>query len=344
MKTILVTGGTGFIGSHTVVELQKAGYHAVIFDNLSNSDISVLEGIYRITGKHPFFCKVDLTHENELKAAFETIPQPDFVIHFAASKAVGESVHNPIKYYRNNLLSLMNLLDVMKGKGICSLVFSSSSTVYGQPDELPVKETTPLKRPSSPYGNTKKVSEEIIQDFCTSNPSFNAISLRYFNPVGADSSALIGELPKGIPNNLIPYITQTAAGLRKSLSIFGNDYPTRDGSAIRDYIHVTDLAIAHIKACERLSTPDRETNFETFNIGTGKGISVLEILKSFEHINGVKVPYSIEERRKGDVEAIYADTSTANEKLNWRAVKGLQEMMASAWKWQQHLTMKGKFL
>jgi UDP-glucose 4-epimerase len=339
MKNALVTGGTGFIGSHTAVELIKAGYDVTIADNLSNSDVDVLEGIQRITGITPEFHEIDLTDGDALRNLFAVIRPPDFVIHFAASKAVGESVALPLKYYRNNLYSLINLIEVMNLNKAFKLVFSSSSTVYGQADELPVKETTALKPAQSPYGNTKRISEEIIEDFCKANKHFQAISLRYFNPVGADPSALIGELPKGTPNNLIPFLTQTVAGIRKKLSVFGNDYNTPDGTAVRDYIHVSDLANAHLKACSRLEEK-RDTNYEVFNIGTGKGVSVLEVLESFEKVNKIKVPYAIAERRAGDVEAIYADASLANSTLKWQPTRNLDEMMSTAWRWQQNLTSK----
>ncbi len=337
MKKILVTGGTGYIGSHTVVELVREGFDVVIVDDLSNSQIEVLDGIEKICGKRPELHTFDLCNEAELNELLDKHPDIDGIIHFAASKAVGESVEKPLHYYRNNLFSLVFLLEAMKRLNIPDIVFSSSCTVYGQPDVLPVTEATPFKPAESPYGNTKQICEEILRDTCRATPQINAISLRYFNPVGAHESALIGELPIGAPNNLVPFITQTAAGLRKELLVFGNDYDTPDGSAVRDYIHVVDLAIAHVAAVKRLVNKEQKNNFEFYNLGTGKGMSVLEIIRVFENVNGVKVNYRIVDRRPGDVEKIYADTSLANRELGWRTTRDAEDMMRSAWKWQQYV-------
>lgn len=333
---ILVTGGTGYIGSHTCVELLKKGYKVVIIDNLSNSTAAVVDRIAEIAGKKPEFHNFDLTNKPKTKDFFADHKDLDGVIHFAAFKAVGESMECPLKYYQNNLESLLNILYGMKENGIPNLVFSSSCTVYGQPDELPVKETSPIKEAWSPYGNTKQMSEEIIK-FAVAAHGLKTIALRYFNPIGAHDSALIGELPLGVPNNLVPFITQTGIGLRKSLSVFGKDYNTPDGTAIRDYIHVVDLAKAHIVAFDRMISGKGKSNFEIFNIGTGNGFSVLEVIKSFEKMSGQKLNYQLVDRRAGDIEKVWADTSFANEELGWKAEKSLDEMMLSAWKWEQAL-------
>lgn len=334
---ILVTGGTGYIGSHTSVELINNGFDVVIIDDLSNSQEDVLDGIEKITGKRPEFHKFDLCDGDKLAAFFDSNKDISGVIHFAASKAVGESVEKPLLYYRNNLFSLVLLLENMKRVGLSNFVFSSSCTVYGQPETLPVTEQTPFKPAESPYGNTKQICEEILRDTCRVEAGLKAISLRYFNPVGAHESALIGELPRGVPNNLVPFITQTAAGIRKELLVFGNDYDTSDGSAVRDYIHVVDLAIAHVRAVRRLLDGKQKTNYEYFNLGTGKGMSVLELVNTFERVNGVKLNYRIVDRRPGDVVKIYADTRLANEELGWKAERTAEDMMQSAWKWQQHV-------
>lgn len=333
---ILITGGTGYIGSHTVVEFIKAGYEIVVIDNLSNSNIEVLEGIREITGVKPLFYKIDVTNENDLRKVFELNPDINSIVHFAAFKAVGESVEQPLKYYRNNLFGIINLLSCMKDFNVRNFVFSSSCTVYGQPSELPVTEDSPVVRPESPYGNTKKISEEILQDFVNSNTQFKAISLRYFNPIGAHPSALIGELPLGVPNNLMPYITQTAYGIRDELKVFGSDYNTPDGTPIRDYINVVDLAKAHLCAVERLILNKNKSVFEVFNIGTGKGLTVLEIIKAFEKTTGVKLKYRITGRRKGDVEKVWADTTKANDELGWKAENSLEDTVKSAWEWEKY--------
>lgn len=330
---ILVTGGTGFIGSHTVVELQNRGFEVIIADNLSNSFEFVVDNIEKITGVRPVFVNIDLSDRKDVEAFFNQYAI-DAIIHFAASKAVGESVSLPIQYYRNNLNSLMNIIEAMEKHVIKHLVFSSSCTVYGQPDELPVKEGSPIKPALSPYGNTKQICEEIITDFIHANKGFQSILLRYFNPIGAHDSGIIGELPIGIPNNLIPFITQTAAGIRKSLNVFGGDYNTPDGTAIRDYIHVVDLAKAHTAALDRMIGTKSKKDVEIFNIGTGNGYSVLEAIKSFEKVSGMKLNYQIVARREGDIEKVWADTSFANIELGWNAKKGIDEMMSSAWKWQ----------
>lgn len=336
---ILVTGGTGYIGSHTVVELQQQGYDVVIVDNLSNSHAGVVDRIAEITGKRPEFYNFDLIDREKTKAFFEICKDISGIIHFAAYKAVGESMNNPLMYYRNNLDSLINILQGMQDNGISNLVFSSSCTVYGQPDELPVRETSPIKEAWSPYGNTKQMSEQILK-FAVEAHSLKTIALRYFNPIGAHESALIGELPLGIPNNLVPFITQTAIGLRKSLSVFGSDYNTPDGTAIRDYIHVVDLAKAHVVAVDRMISGKTKLPFEIFNLGTGNGFSVLEVIQSFEKVSGGKLNYQIVDRRPGDVEKVWADTSFANEELGWKALKNLDEMMLSAWNWEKALANK----
>jgi UDP-glucose 4-epimerase len=337
MSKILVTGGTGYIGSHTVVELINEGFEVVIVDDLSNSQKEVLDGIEKISGVRPEFHNFDLCNEAEVNKFLQKHHDIESIIHFAASKAVGESVVKPLLYYRNNLFSLVFLLEAMKKLKIPNIVFSSSCTVYGQPDKLPVTEQTPFKPAESPYGNTKQICEEILRDTCSITPEINAVSLRYFNPVGAHDTALIGELPRGVPNNLVPFITQTAAGLRQQLSVFGNDYDTPDGSAVRDYIHVVDLAIAHVVAVKRLLSKKQKKNYEFFNIGTGKGLTVLEVIRIFEEVNNLKLNYKIVDRRPGDVVKIYADTSLANQELGWTAKRGAAEMMRSAWLWQQYV-------
>ena len=334
---VLVTGGTGYIGSHTVVELQESGYEVVIVDNLSNSGIEVLDNIEKITGVKPEFEKFDLADRELTEDFFRRKGKIDAIIHFAASKAVGESVEKPLLYYRNNLVSLMNLLECQRKSNVPNIVFSSSCTVYGQPDVLPVTEETPRKEAESPYGNTKRVNEDILRDTVIASPELKAIALRYFNPVGAHQSALIGELPVGIPNNLVPFITQTAAGLRGELKVFGDDYDTPDGSAIRDYIHVVDLAKAHVLAIERLLKGKNRAGYEVFNLGTGNGYSVLEMVKGFEEVTGMKLNYKIVDRRAGDIEKIWAETSLANEELGWKAEKGLKEMLLTAWNWEKNV-------
>ncbi|MCP4181468.1 MAG: UDP-glucose 4-epimerase GalE [bacterium] len=335
MKKILVTGGTGYIGSHTIVELIKNNFNPIIVDNLSNSRIDVLDGIEKITDLKSEFHQIDLADKSETELFFEQNSDIDVIIHFAAYKAVGESVENPLKYYYNNINSLINALQGMKKYNISGLVFSSSCTVYGQPDVLPVTEKSPIKKADSPYGNTKQIAEEIITDFVNSNQSSKSISLRYFNPIGAHESAQIGELPIGVPGNLIPFITQTAAGVREQLSVFGNDYNTPDGTAIRDYIHINDLANAHIVAVKRILENKNKSNNEVFNIGTGKGNSVLEIVKIFEEVTGQKLNYKITDRRPGDIEKVWADTTFANNELGWRTQKTLSDSLLSAWKWEK---------
>ena len=336
-KKILVTGGTGYIGSHTVVELQQSGYEVIVVDNLSNSGIEVLDNIEKITGVKPLFEEFDLADRDKTAGFFARNKNIDAIIHFAAFKAVGESVQKPLNYYRNNLVSLMNILENQIQYGILNLVFSSSCTVYGQPEVLPVTEQTPRKDAESPYGNTKRISEDILRETIAVNPKINGIALRYFNPVGAHSSALIGELPLGVPQNLVPFITQTAAGLRDELKVFGNDYNTTDGSAVRDYINVVDLAKAHVIAIERLLNGKNKLNYEVFNLGTGTGLSVLEVVTGFERATGVKLNYKIVDRRAGDVEKIWADTTFANEELGWTAEKGLDETLLSAWNWEKRV-------
>lgn len=333
MAKILVTGGTGYIGSHTVVELFEAGYEVIAVDDFSNSDPKILDQIEKISGKKPAFQKLDLCNEDDVKAF--AIQHEDIagVIHFAASKAVGESVQNPLKYYRNNFYSLINVLTAFNSK--IKLVFSSSCTVYGQPDSLPVTENAPIKKAESPYGNTKQIAEEILQEICAVNPDLKVVVLRYFNPVGAHKSALIGELPIGVPQNLVPFITQSAIGKRGPITVYGNDYNTPDGSAVRDYIHVVDLAKAHVAAIKRL---ERNTkNYEVFNVGTGKGSSVLEIINAFELSTGQKLDYKIGERREGDIEQTYGDVSLSNSVLGWKAELDVKEMMSSAWNWEKYL-------
>jgi UDP-glucose 4-epimerase len=336
-KQILVTGGTGYIGSHTVVELQEAGYDVIIIDDLSNSTADVVDHIETITGLRPTLEVFNLQDADRLEAFFLKYPDIEAIIHFAASKAVGESVEKPLLYYRNNLVSLMNLLERMPKHQVPNFVFSSSCTVYGQPDVLPVTEDTPRKEAESPYGNTKAVAEDIIRDCVKAMEGINAIALRYFNPIGAHPSSLIGELPRGVPNNLVPFITQTAAGLREKLSIFGDDYNTPDGTAIRDYINVVDLAKAHVVAIERLLGRQNDVRYEFFNIGTGKGASVLELVKTFMEVTGVNLNYQIVGRRAGDIEQTYADTTKANQVLGWQAEKSLGETLLSAWNWEKRV-------
>lgn len=338
---ILVTGGTGYIGSHTVVELQKAGYPVVIIDNLSNSNREVLDGIERISGIRPDFVEADCTDLNALKKLFADYPGIKGIINFAASKAVGESVEKPILYYRNNLNTLLNLLDLMGPNGVKGIVFSSSCTVYGEPDHNPVTEQSPIKKATSPYGNTKQISEEIITDVINSGAPFKSVILRYFNPIGAHPSAEIGELPNGVPQNLVPYLTQTAMGIRKELSVFGDDYNTPDGSCIRDYINVVDLAKAHVIAVERMLNDASEDKIEIFNLGTGLGTSVLGLIDAFERSTGVKVPHKIIGRRAGDIEKVWADPTYANNVLGWKAETSLDDTMRSAWAWQLKLRERG---
>lgn len=334
MGRILVTGGIGYIGSHTVVELFAAGYEVVIVDDLSNSDLKILGQIEKIAGKKPEFVKLDLCEEKEVVAFAEQHKDISGIIHFAAFKAVGESVQEPLKYYRNNFYSLINVLTAFNSN--IKLVFSSSCTVYGQPDVLPVTEHAPVKKAESPYGNTKQIAEEILQETCAVNPKLEVIVLRYFNPVGAHSSALIGELPNGVPQNLVPFITQSAIGKRAAITVYGDDYNTPDGSAIRDYIHVVDLAKAHVSAIKRLEGGSGQ-NYEVFNIGTGKGSSVLEIINAFEQSTGEKLNYTIGKRREGDIEQTFGDVTKSNEVLGWKATLGIEEMMNSAWKWEKYL-------
>ena len=339
MARILVTGGTGYIGSHTTVELMQQGYDVTIVDNLSNSSIDVLDGITAIVGKKPEFANIDCGNFIDLDSVFKSYPDIVGVIHFAASKAVGESVEKPLLYYRNNLGSLVTLLEVMKLHRVQNLVFSSSCTVYGQPDKdhLPVDETAPIQKALSPYGNTKQINEEIIQDEAHADKELHATILRYFNPIGAHPSAKIGELPNGVPQNLLPFITQTAAGLRPELKVFGNDYNTPDGSCIRDYIYVVDLAKAHVKAIDRmLYAKDRE-QVEIFNLGTGNGLSVLTLINEFEAATGVKIPYTIVGRREGDIEQVWAAPKKANEVLGWKADTPVRDVLASAWNWEKHI-------
>ncbi|MDR2815550.1 MAG: UDP-glucose 4-epimerase GalE [Proteiniphilum sp.] len=338
-KKILVTGGTGYIGSHTVVELQQGGYEVVIVDNLSNSSADVLEGITRITGKRPVFDKLDCTDFAAMKALFKKYAF-DGIIHFAASKAVGESVEKPLIYYRNNLVSLINLLELMPQYNVKGIVFSSSCTVYGEPDKNPIDEDAPVKPATSPYGNTKQINEEIIRDFVHSGAPIKSIILRYFNPIGAHPSAEIGELPIGVPQNLVPYIAQTGIGIRQQLSVFGNDYNTPDGSCIRDFINVVDLAKAHVIAIERMLDDESDNKVEIFNLGTGTGLSVLELIGVFEKVSGKPLNYKIVGRREGDIEQIWAQPDRANKVLGWKAVETIEDTMASAWKWQQRLSQK----
>ncbi|WP_316768666.1 UDP-glucose 4-epimerase GalE [Pedobacter frigiditerrae] len=334
MAKILVTGGAGYIGSHTVVELFNAGYEVVVVDDFSNSDPKMLDQIEKISGKRPEFAELDLCNEQAVNSFVSQHKDIDGVIHFAAFKAVGESVQQPLKYYRNNFYSLINIITAFNSK--IKLVFSSSCTVYGQPDSLPVTEFAAVKKAESPYGNTKQIAEEILQETCAVTPDLKVIALRYFNPVGAHKSALIGELPIGVPQNLIPFITQSAIGKRGAITVFGSDYNTPDGSAIRDYVHVVDLAKAHVAAIKKLETQSVD-NYEVYNIGTGKGSSVLEIINAFEKSTGEKLNYVIGARREGDVEQTYGDVEKSNKELNWKAELGIEEMMSSAWNWEKYL-------
>jgi len=339
MKKILVTGGLGYIGSHVVVELQNNNFDVLIIDDLSNSSLDVLDGIYRITGVKLTFERIDLKKKQSVVDFLSRHADIDGVIHFAASKAVGESVGNPLKYYENNIHSLVYLLQEVNKLSSKKLIFSSSCTVYGQASELPIAEEAPIKAPESPYGNTKKVGEQIIRDTCKISRSLNAITLRYFNPIGAHKSALIGELPVGTPQNLVPYVTQTGIGLREKLSIYGNDYPTPDGTCIRDYIHVVDLAKAHVIAMKRLLEEKNIDNYEVYNIGTGKGSSVLEVVNTFEEVSGVKLNYSFVERRVGDIISAYAKTTKANTILGWKSELTLKDGLQSAWEWEKRLVL-----
>ena len=342
-KTILVTGGTGFIGSHTTVELQTAGYDVVIVDNLSNSKADVIDGIAKITGVRPAFEQVDCCDYAALEGVFQKYPGIEGIIHFAASKAVGESVEKPLMYYRNNLTSLINILELMPKYNVKGIIFSSSCTVYGQPDPewLPVSEAAPIKKAESPYGNTKQVNEEIIQDFVKSGASISAIILRYFNPIGAHPTALIGEVPNGAPANLIPYLTQTAIGIREQLAVFGDDYNTPDGSCIRDFIYVVDLAKAHVAAMARIVEGKNAEPVEVFNVGTGNGVSVFELINTFEKCTGVKLNYKVAPRRAGDIEKVWGNVDKANQVLGWKAVHTLEDSLTTAWKWQQKLREDG---
>ena len=340
MAKILVTGGLGFIGSHTVVELQQAGHEAVIVDDLSNTTMDVLDRIPTISGIKPAFEKVDLKQKSAVKQLFDKHPDFDGVIHFAAFKAVGESVQKPLEYYENNFGGLVHLLQEMRDHNLDNIIFSSSCTVYGETNDLPITEDSPVVPALSPYGNTKQVGEEIIKDAIRAH-KFNVISLRYFNPIGAHPTAAIGELPLGVPLNLVPYVTQTAAGVREQLSVFGDDYETRDGTCIRDYIHVVDVAKAHVIAVERLVKKKNEDNYEVFNLGTGTGSTVLEVIKAFEKVSGESLNYKIVARREGDVTAAYADTTKANKVLGWKAEKTLEDAMADAWRWEKKIRKEG---
>ena len=340
MNKILVTGGTGYIGSHTVVELINAGYEPIIVDNLSNSSADVVDGIRRITGRDVAFVEADCSDLEAMKRLFTAHPDIAAIINFAASKAVGESLQKPLLYYRNNLNTLINLLELMPQNGVKGIVFSSSCTVYGEPDHNPVTEQTPIKAATSPYGNTKQISEEIITDYIRSGAPVKSVILRYFNPVGAHPSAEIGELPNGVPQNLVPYLTQTAIGVRKELSVFGNDYPTPDGTCIRDFIDVVDLARAHVTAINRMLQPDTPA-IEIFNLGTGRGVSVAALIRTFEEATGVKVPHRIAPRRPGDIEKVWADPTHANTVLGWEATTPLADTMRSAWAWQLRLRERG---
>lgn len=335
-KTVLISGGAGYIGSHTAVELINAGYDVVIIDNLSNSEKDAVEGVKKITGKDVAFEVVDTCDKEALRKVFEKYSF-DTVIHFAAYKAVGESMAQPLMYYQNNLVSFMNIVEMMKEFGRPNILFSSSATVYGEAEHLPVTERTPRQPATSPYGNTKQIAEDILRDCCRAYEGVNGIALRYFNPVGAHPSALIGELPRGVPNNLVPFITQTAAGIRKELSVFGNDYDTPDGTCLRDYIDVVDLAKAHVAAVDRMTSGKMDERYEIFNIGTGKPVSVLELVTTFEKVNGLTLPYKIVGRRPGDVPAVWADTSLANNLLGWKAERSLDETLRAAWAWEKHV-------
>lgn len=333
-KKVLVTGGLGYIGSHTVVELQNAGFEVVVIDNLSNSNIKILDQIEKITGIKPAFDNLDLSNESSVLDYFKNNTDIENIIHFAAYKAVGESVQEPVRYYKNNIYSLINILSSFKDRKL-NIVFSSSCTVYGQPSVLPVTEKTEIQKAMSPYGNTKQICEEILQDASKTNTSIKVIALRYFNPVGAHNSGLIGELPIGVPQNLVPFITQSAIGKRGGITVYGKDYNTPDGTCIRDYIHVVDLAQAHISSINRMS--GEGGGFEVYNVGTGKGSSVLEVINTFEKVNDVKLNYNMGERREGDIEKIWGDATLAKEKLGWEAKLGLEEMLSSAWKWEKYL-------
>ena len=340
-ERILVTGGTGYIGSHTVVELQNSGYEVVIVDNLSNSNADVVDNIEAVSGIRPAFEKVDCLDFQALEGVFSKYPGIKGVIHFAASKAVGESVQKPLLYYRNNLVSLINILELMPAHGVEGIIFSSSCTVYGQPDHLPVTEQAPIRKAESPYGNTKQINEEIIRDTVASGSPIRAILLRYFNPIGAHPSALLGELPNGVPQNLVPYITQTAIGIRPQLSVFGDDYNTPDGSCIRDFINIVDLAKAHVVAMARILGKKQKEEVEVFNIGTGRGLSVLELIHAFEKATGVKLNYKIVGRRAGDIEQVWADPQYANNELGWKAETSIEDTLSSAWNWQLKLRERG---
>ena len=332
-ERILVTGGTGYIGSHTVVELQNSGYEVIIIDNLSNSNADVVDNIEKVSGIRPVFEKLDCLDFDGLDAVFNKYKGIKAIIHFAASKAVGESVEKPLLYYRNNLVSLINLLELMPKHGIEGIVFSSSCTVYGEPDELPVTENAPIKKATSPYGNTKQINEEIVRDTVASGAPINAILLRYFNPIGAHPTALLGELPNGVPQNLIPYLTQTAIGIREKLSVFGDDYDTPDGTGVRDYIHVVDLALGHVKALKKI---EEKAGVKVYNLGTGNGYSVLDMVKAFGKACGKEIPYQIKARRPGDIASCYADPTKAKEELGWVAERGLDEMCEDSWRWQSN--------
>ena len=342
-QTILVTGGTGFIGSHTTVELQEAGYDVVIIDNLSNSNADVVDGIEKISGIRPAFEKVDCLDYAALEGVFKKYSNISGIIHFAASKAVGESVEKPLLYYRNNIMSLVNLLELMPKYDVKGIIFSSSCTVYGQPDpeNLPVTEEAPIKKAESPYGNTKQINEEIIYDYVNSGANIQAILLRYFNPIGAHPTAIIGELPNGVPANLIPYLTQTAIGIRKELAVFGDDYDTVDGSCVRDFIYVVDLAKAHVCAMKHILDGKMSEKVDKFNVGTGNGVSVLQLINTFEKCTGVKLPYKIVGRRAGDIEKVWGNVDKANEVLGWKAAHSLEDALSSAWKWQEKLRADG---
>ncbi len=340
-EKILVTGGTGYIGSHTVVELQNSGYEVIIVDNLSNSSADVVDNIEKISGIRPAFEELDCLDFQGLDKLFAKYAGIKAIIHFAASKAVGESVQKPLLYYRNNLLSLINLLELMPKYNVGGIVFSSSCTVYGQPDELPVTEKAPIKKAESPYGNTKQINEEIVCDTIHSGSPISAILLRYFNPIGAHPTALLGELPNGVPQNLIPFLTQTAIGIREKLSVFGDDYNTPDGSCIRDFINVVDLAKAHVVAIDRILQQKQKAKVETFNIGTGRGLSVLELINAFEKSTGVKLNYQIVGRRAGDIEKVWANPDYANNELGWKAETSIEDTLRSAWAWQLKLRERG---
>lgn len=335
-ETVLISGGAGYIGTHTAVALVEAGYDVAIIDNLSNSEMSAIKGVEKILGRKVVFEKIDTCDREALRGVFER-HEFNTVIHFAAYKAVGESVHDPLKYYQNNLGSFLNIVELMKEYGRPNVLFSSSATVYGNAEELPVTEQTPRQPATSPYGNTKQIAEDILSDCCRAYEGLYGIALRYFNPIGAHPSALIGELPRGVPNNLVPFITQTAAGIRECLSVFGSDYGTPDGTCLRDFIDVTDLARAHVAAVGRMTGHKMEGKYEIFNVGTGRPVSVLELIKGFERVNGIKLNYRMTDRREGDVPAVWADTTRANEVLGWKAERTLDETLRSAWDWEKHI-------